>query len=557
MVASTAWQLGRRLTPTTSRSLGRASLLTPRCAVATRTPAQASPRIQRSTPSGASLLIRSIPTGTHGQSSLTMPATGSRLTLLVYLDYVDNAGTSITWTTTTRHTGWFLAPLARLLRGRRLERVRGGDVHLLRGAAISTAFATGGYGANTNNRHARSPPAIGTTDYTAAAYASATLAASALPIAVAAESIAAAALATSALAVATTSHTIAAGSVAAAAVAAASIAVATESIATTTLATSALTITTSRAPHKSSRTSAPTAPTRVNASTVATTTLAGAAESIATATVAAASFAVATEPIAAAALAYASHAVAAATLAVAAATLAAAALATSALTVASAPLAFAAGATSATGGAVFACRATPAAAAGVSSAVATAGSNVRVPRLSHFNGRHLPELLAGEPPPIELRTHPPAKWLISCLPRALSVRTQDVDGPPRPREYGTRGKAGTWYISAGSASPNSYAKSVAGVGSDCANGVTAWEAYDSNEDDKYTDINVSWACKPAYADVCRCDTYEGTGFTSTVLNTKWSLTADPGDANGDSRPVFVNEDASRCTMHPPSHSPAH
>ena len=98
---------------------------------------------------------------------------------------------------------------------------------------------------------------------------------------------------------------------------------------------------------------------------------------------------------------------------------------------------------------------------------------------------------------------------------------------------------------------------MAGVGSDCANGVTAWEAYDANEDDKYTDITVSWTCKPAYADVCRCDTYEGTGFTSTVLNTKWSLTADPGDANGDSRPVFVNEDASRCTMHPPSHNPAH
>ena len=86
--------------------------------------------------------------------------------------------------------------------------------------------------------------------------------------------------------------------------------------------------------------------------------------------------------------------------------------------------------------------------------------------------------------------------------------------------------------------------SVAGVGSGCVDSVTAWQA-------SGVDFTVSWTCKPLYAEACRCDTYQGSGFTNTVLNTKWSLvTTDPGHPNGDSRPVFKDEASDRCGRPP-------
>ena len=103
-----------------------------------------------------------------------------------------------------------------------------------------------------------------------------------------------------------------------------------------------------------------------------------------------------------------------------------------------------------------------------------------------------------------------------------------------------------WFLSTARDSSSVYAKSMVGVGSGCVNSITAWEAGDSSEVDNYADLTVEWTCLPAYAEVCRCATYEGSGFTNTVLNTKWSLvTTDPGHALGDSRPVLVNEDGSR------------
>ena len=85
-----------------------------------------------------------------------------------------------------------------------------------------------------------------------------------------------------------------------------------------------------------------------------------------------------------------------------------------------------------------------------------------------------------------------------------------------------------------------FVKSVAGVGSGCVDSVAAWQASDAD------DLTVSWTCKPAYAKVCRCDTYTGSGFTThPALNTKWSLFADPKHPNGDSRPVFVNDAGDR------------
>ena len=60
-----------------------------------------------------------------------------------------------------------------LLRGRRLEHVRSGNVHLFRGASISTAFATTGHAANINDRHVTRPSTIGTADHAVAATAAA------------------------------------------------------------------------------------------------------------------------------------------------------------------------------------------------------------------------------------------------------------------------------------------------------------------------------------------------------------------------------------------------
>ena len=86
-----------------------------------------------------------------------------------------------------------------------------------------------------------------------------------------------------------------------------------------------------------------------------------------------------------------------------------------------------------------------------------------------------------------------------------------------------------------------FIKSVARVGSGCVDSVAAWQASDAD------DITVSWTCKPAYAKVCRCDTYTGSGFnTYPALNTKWNLvTEDPQHPNGDSRPVFRNDAGDR------------